>query len=284
MFLNGKGLKALVVIYIVIVQISCEIVTIEDGQIEGTEMTSRMNRNFHAFLRIPFAEPPLGDLRFRAPRPNKPWNGTLDATKYGPICMQKAYVGSFLSEDCLQLNVFTRELPSIGAYLLKPVIVYIHGGGFERGSAIQQGPHYLMDRDIVLVTINYRLGAFGFLATGTADAVGNAALKDQTLALQWVQKNIIKFGGNPLSVTLSGLSVGAHSATAQMISPMARGLFHKVIAMSGAITWFKPLRKEHLKEARQLAANVNCFYEDESTLINCLKNVRSLSSHSILYM
>jgi carboxylesterase type B len=116
--------------------ISCEIVEIEDGKVEGTQLQSRLGENFLAFFQIPYAEPPLGDLRFRAPLPVKPWSGTINGTKPGPICFQ-LYHREGASEDCLQLNVFTKDLQGS-----LPVVVFIHGGGFEQGSALDQGNPY----------------------------------------------------------------------------------------------------------------------------------------------
>jgi carboxylesterase type B len=116
--------------------VCCEIVEIEDGKVEGTQLQSRLGENFLAFFRIPFAEPPVGKLRFRAPLPVKPWNGTINGTIPGPICFQP-YHREGASEDCLQLNVFTKDLEGS-----LPVVVFIHGGGFEQGSANDQGNHF----------------------------------------------------------------------------------------------------------------------------------------------
>lgn len=185
----------------------CELVDIEDGIINGTLMKTRSDESFHAFLKIPFAEKPLSNLRFKAPQPVTKWNGVLQATKFSPMCMQvNVLSNSEVSEDCLYLNVFTKNLQANTN--LKPVIVYIHGGAFQLGSASDHEPNLLMERDIVLVSINYRLGALGFLSMGTEEIPGNAGFKDQVLALRWVQKNIVKFGGNPELVTLMGNSAG----------------------------------------------------------------------------
>jgi acetylcholinesterase len=130
-----------------------------------------------------------------------------------------------------------------------------------------------MDRDIVLVTFNYRLSALGFLATGTKDATGNMGLKDQALAIQWVNRNIAKFGGNSESLTVAGLSAGAHAATAHMVSDMSKDLIHGVIALSGAITWQKGLQSSHVEEAQALAASLGCS-TNVNELVECLKGVR----------
>lgn len=251
-----------------------EVLTIEDGIIEGSYMETRSAEKFHSFLKIPFAEPPVDELRFLAPVSKRPWSGILDCTAYGPICMQPNTWGHpSISEDCLHLNVFTKNLPKTNNVGLKPVIVYIHGGGFETGSAMEHGPEYLMERDIVLVTINYRLGAFGFLAVESADIPGNAGLKDQSLALKWVQKNIERFGGDPGKVTIAGLSAGAYSVTGHMMSRMSQGLFQNVIAMSGALAWQKKLQTNNIGDVKLLAGKINCTIDTIDEIIQCLKKV-----------
>jgi len=235
-------------------------------------MQTRSGVLFNAFLGIPFAAAPIGELRFRAPIPNQPWNGTLNGTIFGPMCMQ-AGAGPFASEDCLQLNVFTKNLPSNETVELKPVIAFIHGGGFEYGTAINHGPQYLLDRDIVLVTINYRLGAFGFMGVGTADVSGNQGLKDQSLAFRWIRNNIHHFGGDPERVTISGLSAGSFSVTAHMVSPMSQGLFHNVIGQSGSIaSQIKP-DSNNTDIVMELARRVNCTTSTIDDMVSCLRNV-----------
>lgn len=249
---------------------SAQIVSTLEGNVEGTVMASRLGRTFHAFLKIPFAKPPIGDLRFESPQPIEPWTGTLNGTVYGPQCFQPGpRLDLGMSEDCLQLNVFTTNL--IGN---SPVILFIHGGSFEFGTGIDQGgPHNLMDREVVVVSINYRLGAFGFMATGTRESPGNLGFKDQVMALQWVQRNIRRFGGNPDLVTISGLSAGSVAVTAHMLSPMSKGLFHRAIAISGAITGFSDLPKDYLNVAKKLGAKLNCGTENTADLVACLKTV-----------
>lgn len=243
-----------------------EFVEISDGRIEGTVMTTRLGSSFHAFLRIPFAIPPVGELRFEESRPVEPWSGVLDCTEYGPMCVQRS--SREMSEDCLHLNVFTKSLNDS-----KPVIVYYHGGALESGSAVVQGPQNLMDRDVVLVTVNYRLGLLGFLATGTAEGPGNNGLKDQILALKWVQKNIEKFGGDKTKVTITGFSAGAHSVSTHMASPMASGLFHNVIAVSGSPFWPDHSRTDYLEYAQTIAKALNCTISTVGEMKNCLKLV-----------
>ena len=259
---------------LIIVLVNGAIVEIEDGKIEGGELVSRLGVTFDAFLAIPYAEPPLNDLRFQPPVPVKPWDGVFNAKNYGPFCMQKSMgsPGNPTSENCLQLNVFTKNL---GNSQLKPTIVFIHGGAWEIGSGVDSNPVMMMDRDVVFVTINYRLGAFGFLSTGTADAYGNMALKDQTLALKWVKKNIEHFGGDSSRITIAGFSAGAHSVTAQIVSPMARDLIQGAIAMSGGIAWKSKLLTDYLKTAQKLAEKLDCEVDDVKEMVECLKTVIS---------
>lgn len=251
---------------------SSQIIQIEDGLIEGRVMETRSGLPFNAFLGIPFAEPPIGDLRFRAPLPNQPWNGTLNCTVFGPMCKQSGS-GLIGSEDCLQLNVFTKNLPFNETVQLKPVIAYIHGGGFEQGTAINHGPEYLMDRDIILVTIQYRLGAFGFMGVGTADVSGNQGLKDQSLGLRWIRNNIHHFGGDRDRVTITGLSAGSLSVTAHMVSPMSAGLFQNVIGLSGSIASQVRPDSNNTDIVMELARRVNCTTQTIESMISCLRNV-----------
>lgn len=234
-------------------------------------MQSRSGVPFNAFLSIPFAEPPIGALRFRSPVPKQPWNGVLDCTMFGPMCIQQ-WSGLFGSEDCLQLNVFTKNLPSNDTIELKPVIAFIHGGGFESGTALNHRPEYLMDRDIILVTIQYRLGAFGFMALEIPEIAGNQGLKDQTLALRWIRSNIHHFGGDPNRVTLGGLSAGSVSVVAHMVSPMSQGLFQNVIAQSGSVASHMRPEPNNIELVKDVAARVNCTTETIDAMINCLQN------------
>lgn len=259
--------------------VSAEIVEIDNGEVEGTTLNSRLGRTFHAFMGIPYAEPPTGNLRFQAPVPVTSWAGVLSATSYGPMCHQipRTVTTIEMSEDCLQINVFS---PDLNGSL--PVIVYVFGGGFVYGSGIEQGrPENLMDRDVVVANFNYRLGALGFLALGTAEVPGNAAMKDQVLALQWIQRNIASFGGNPNSVTIVGLSAGGVSVTGHMISRMAQGLFHRVISISGAIASRRSRSTDTgLDAARRLALSLNCIETtDIDVMVNCLREVFFAPNH-----
>ncbi|WP_375398095.1 carboxylesterase/lipase family protein [uncultured Sphingomonas sp.] len=194
-----------------------------------------------AFKGIPYASPPVGPLRWRPPQPAARWTSPRDATRFGTPCFASPLPGPpsrvVESEDCLTLNVWT---PPAGVTGKRPVMVWIHGGGFVFGSSAQPGYDgtALAKRGVVLVSINYRLGVLGFLAHPALDregpASGNYGLQDQIAALRWVRANIAAFGGDPANVTIFGESAGAHAVGMLMASPPARGLFAKAIAESGA--------------------------------------------------
>ncbi|XP_053596613.1 juvenile hormone esterase-like [Microplitis demolitor] len=251
-------------------------VTTPLGKIIGTQMVSRRGRNINAFLGIPYAQPPIGPLRFKNPEPVKPWIGTLMATNDVPVCGQRDEYTNILfgQEDCLYLNVYS---PKLDPDKLLPTMVYIHGGAFQRGDAkpTSLGPNYLLDKDIVLVTIQYRLGVTGFLSTGDASAPGNFGLKDQTLALKWVQSNIDNFGGDPASVTLFGQSAGSVSVNYQVLSATAKGLFHRYIAQSGSslCPWSFANSTSYKSYAYSLGNTFECPNKTSQELIECLRQV-----------
>ncbi|XP_063379372.1 esterase FE4-like [Cydia fagiglandana] len=203
------------------------IVTVKQGKLQGATDTLYDGSTYYSFKGIPYAQPPVGQLRFRAPLPPQSWKGIRHATEYGTICMQTGSVFQG-SEDCLFLNVFTKSLHG-----RTPVMVYIHGGAYISGSGNEFGPKFLVKQDVVLVTLNYRLEVLGFLSVETPEVPGNAGMKDQVAALKWIKENIAKFGGDPDNITIFGESVGACSVTHHISSPMTKGLFHKVIAQSG---------------------------------------------------
>jgi len=207
-------------------------VTIAGGRLKGVTTGSGA-----VFKGIPFASSPVGDLRWREPAPVKPWSGIRDATKFGSRCMQ---TGRDTSEDCLYLNIWTPEWPPKSR---KPVMLWIHGGGnfAGAGSDAMYDGESLARHDVVLITANYRLGVFGFFAYPelTAESPhhssGNYGLMDQIAALKWVRDNIPKFGGDPQNVTIFGESAGSIDINILMTSPLARGLYARVIGESGPV-------------------------------------------------
>jgi bile salt-stimulated lipase len=192
-------------------------VTTTTGQVQGIQLsTGILQPNYFAFKGIPYAEPPIGNLRFRNPVPHRGWSGVRDASEHGEHCPHSGWFGldSGGVEDCLFLNVYSSSLTGSRA-----VMVWIHGGAFDSGSGDSwvYGPDFLVNDGVVVVTINYRLGALGFLATGDGAAQGNWGLKDMVEALRWVRSNIARFGGNPNAVTVFGESAGSASVSLKRV-------------------------------------------------------------------
>lgn len=203
------------------------------------------------------------------------------------MCPQPNRPLSAMSEDCLRLNVYTKSLPFDGDRLLKPVIVYIPGGGYYVGSGLSTdygGPKYLLERDIVLVTINYRLATLGFLALGIAEVPGNAGFKDMVFALRWVKANIPYFGGDPDSVTVLGNSAAAMAIPLLMVSPMAAGLFHRGILMSGGIGVQFQTPPEQIYLGERQAKIMNCSETGSvDGIYRCLKTADAFVMSTNLY-
>ena len=211
------------------------VVTTGSGQVRGS-----VADGVTTFKGIPYAAPPFGANRFREPQPVEPWSGVRDALTYGPtpphVAISRARWTTLLpdpiipGEDCLNLNIWSPDLGSVGL----PVMIWIPGGAFVHGSnavSWYDGRHFARD-GVVCVTINYRLGADGFLYLG--DGIANLGLLDQIAALNWVQENIAAFGGDPNNVTIFGQSAGAMSVATLLAMPRAEGLFRRAIAQSGA--------------------------------------------------
>jgi para-nitrobenzyl esterase len=260
------------------------------GSISGTTSTSG---DIHIFKGIPFAKPPIGALRWKAPQPVTPWQGALKCETFGPSPMQAtpapywAYTSEFLipekpmSEDCLYLNVWTgAKTPSDR----RPVIVFIYGGGFiSGGTAIPVYDGEAMARkDVVFVSVNYRLGIFGFLchpwltAESGHQASGNYGLLDLIAALRWVQENIAAFGGDPSNVTIAGESAGSISVNCLVASPLAKGLFHRAIGESGAAVTRGFTSPATLKEVERAG-------QETTTQLNVadLKSLRALPADKL---
>ncbi|XP_038048140.1 cholinesterase 1-like [Patiria miniata] len=287
-FLLGKSL--IVLSFLVAVTTSQPRVTVEQGVIEGTtetfmedEFTGAGGTKVDVFKGIPFAEPPLGELRFKPPVQKTAWSGVFDATYLRPACLQDPFyaytLGFEMDEDCLQLNIFAPNQRVAGG---AAVMVWIHGGGFTFGSAVQRvynGLPLAAVGDVIIVTVNYRLGVFGFLSTDDEASPGNIAMLDNVMALKWVQQNIEAFGGDKQRVTIFGESAGAVNVGFLVLSEMAKGLFSQAIIESGGSISQEvgPLTEDGDKVLRerafQLGETVGCSTSDSAALITCLQDV-----------
>ncbi|CAH1238965.1 CES2 [Branchiostoma lanceolatum] len=260
------------------------VVSTPSGQVRGTVRSAPAisNKPVFTFLGIPFAAPPVGDLRFRPPEPVVPWEGVMDADEFGPNCPQnlaivRATFPTFIplalphdtvSEDCLVLNILTTSL-GISAPL--PVMVWIPGGFFTSGTGSMYNFTALAAyQDVVVVTINYRLGALGFLSTGDDNAPGNYGLLDQIQALRWIKLNIRGFGGDPDRVTIFGVSGGGVSVSYLLLSPLSSGLFHRAIAQSGTALTI-PTTPNPLAAATAQAEEVGCEHQNVKAMMSCLR-------------
>ena len=250
------------------------------------ESTAAAKEGVRSFKGIPFAQPPVGDLRWREPQPVKNWTGARNAGQFGPRCMQRTSPGADywfrsngMSEDCLYLNVWT---PAKSGHEKLPVLVYIFGGGFQNGDGSE--PRYdgesMARRGMVAVSVNYRTNIFGFFVhpeltkESAHHAAGNYGLLDQVAALQWVQKNIAAFGGDPKHVTIAGESAGSISVSALMASPLSKNLMAAAIGESGAA--FSSLPPQPLADAEQ-----NGLKFAAAAGVNSLAALRAMTAEQI---
>ncbi|KAL1423081.1 hypothetical protein MTO96_021463 [Rhipicephalus appendiculatus] len=264
-----------------------KVVSTTSGLVRGTIVHTTAGPA-RAFFGIPYAEPPVGDLRFRKPVPKKHWKGVLNATSTPILCVQlpvhlnahfTVKSSDAMAEDCLFLNVIApiQEKPR-----LKPVIVYLHGGAFSHGGIslkVFDASELAVKGDVVVVTVAYRLGPFGFLYMDIEEAPGNMALNDQLLALRWVKANARVFCGNPDAITLMGQSSGSMSVGFHMMWRQSKGLFRRVIMQSGS-----PLspavistKTEAAHRAMVLASHLGCD-RDGSRKLTRVESVRCLRS------
>ncbi|XP_044585589.1 venom carboxylesterase-6-like [Cotesia glomerata] len=248
------------------------------GGIRGFYDYSEHGRKYMAFEGIPYAKPPVGDLRFRPPQKMKSWSGDMVAIKTGPPCTQYIHtpidakeriVGS---EDCLYLNVYK---PVTESTKKMPVIVWIHGGAFQWHMESKDGqftkPHYLMDRDVILVTFSYRVGPLGFMSTGDEHISGNMGLKDQNMAIHWVKENIEGFGGDSENISLFGLSAGGVSVHYHYLSPLSRGLFKRGLSFSGNALNCWAITEGAPEKAKKVAMTVGCPTTNTEEMVKCLR-------------
>jgi len=256
----------------------------EAGTVEGS---TSADGKVQVFKGIPYAAPPVGALRWKEPQPAPSWQGTRPAKEFGARCMQARVFDDMVfrdaapSEDCLYLNVWTPKAAS-GANL--PVMVWIYGGGFQAGATSeprQEGEH-LAHKGVVVVSMNYRLGIFGFFShpeltkESPHHASGNYGLQDQAAALQWVRKNIAAFGGDPDNVTIFGESAGSFSVSALMASPTSKGLIHRAIGESGAF-FGRTLNAKPLADSEQDGVKFS-----QAIGVDTLEKLRAMTSQQIL--
>jgi para-nitrobenzyl esterase len=275
-------------------------------RVEGGELQGVLADGVESFKGIPYAAPPVGELRWRPTQPAAPWTGVRQAAEFGADCMQGRFgpppapgapPGRVPSEDCLFLNVWRPATATPGAKL--PVMVWIHGGGFMGGSGASPSTSgtQFAKQGVLLVSVNYRLGRFGFFAFPALsrerpeETKGNYAYMDQIAALQWVKRNIAAFGGDPNNVLIFGFSAGGVSVHSLLASPMARGLFHKAIAESGgsrdSVLTARPMREDGVDpnypvSAETIGINFARSMGIEGTDAAALAKLRALSADEVL--
>ncbi|KAL1140509.1 hypothetical protein AAG570_000439 [Ranatra chinensis] len=268
-------------------------VILKQGPLSGLYEKSANGRRFSSFYGVPYAKPPVGQYRFQDAEPAEPWVGTFNASIKPSVCLQYDYFQYQTSnavngeEDCLYANVFSPKSYSHGSGdQLLNVIVFIHGGAFMFANGASFAPYFIMDKNVVLVTFNYRLGPLGFLSTEDEVIIGNYGMKDQVLLLKWVRDNIISFGGDPNRVTITGLSAGGSSVHYHMLSKKSKGLFRSAVAMSG--TALNPwAQTEGAREkAFRLGSVLGCHVTESLQLLSCLRDrpARHIVYHSRIFM
>lgn len=246
------------------------VVTTDSGALRGTT-----DQGAREFLGVPYAAPPVYDLRFQPPQPVTPWTGVRDATRQGPACIQFQFSGikndQSVNEDCLYLDIYTPQDAKPGDNL--PVLFWMHGGGHTQGTGVIYGGQRFADlTHSIFVSINYRLGAYGFLALPQLGAgSGNYGLLDEIAALKWVNDNIAAFGGNSRNITIDGQSAGSGAVCDMLASPLAKGLFERGILESGPCNGSQPPSVADADALGQkFAAAAGCA--DPSAVVSCLKN------------
>ena len=262
------------------------LVCLEDAEsgpcFQGSWLTTIKGNRFASFQGIRYAEPPVGELRFKSPQPFTYQSGSVVDVSATSTVMCTQYAGGTEpagQEDCLILNVYVPE-SALADNEQRAVMVWIHGGGLVVGSnAIDTGDKYspfpLIDNDVIVVTINYRLSYLGFMFMGTEDVPGNAGLRDQSMALTWVRDNIAQFGGDPGQVTLFGQSAGSWSVSYHLTSPLSSGLFQRVIMQSGTSVSqsSSPVTPERALRAQQIVAEfLNCTQATTDEVLQCMQS------------
>jgi carboxylesterase type B len=255
-------------------------VQLPDGPIRGREGSTFTNKQYYIFEKIPYATPPVGELRFKAPIPPPSWDEPLDTVNLDVTCYQQNANSDAESEDCLYINVYTPQLPSEDETVALPVMLYIHGGGFIGGSGRGVHAERIINEDVVFAAINYRLGPFGFMSTQDEVIPGNNGLKDQHLALQWAHDNIHLFGGDPDKITIFGQSAGSASVAYHLINQNSKDLFRGAILQSGSFLSPWAFQRKSKEIAFATAAFLNDTFQtnsDSNALLEFLQGVDAKS-------
>ncbi|XP_031630361.1 esterase E4-like [Contarinia nasturtii] len=262
-----------------LVVVNCEnvykIVKTKSGPIRGlVQKTLWYEEEYYSFRGIPYAKPPVGGLRFKAPEPFEVWTDPFDAFRYGRMCSQIQRDSLTTSENCLFLNIFTPDTTGRGKL---PVIFVIHGGLYAAGSGDDSrwGPDFFIENDVIVVTINYRLGAMGFMSLGSSDYSGNMGMKDQQLALKWIHDNIDAFGGDNNRITICGISAGSKSIGFHLFNKESSKNFNQILGISGVANAAQAYQKGDHKCLMRIffqKHNSRCPHSDDE-LIEFLQNV-----------
>ncbi|XP_043840656.1 liver carboxylesterase 1-like isoform X2 [Dromiciops gliroides] len=267
-------------------QASTPIVDTQYGKVQGKYMSLKgFNKAVQVFLGVPFAKAPLGSLRFTPPQPPEPWDYVKITTTYPPMCIQDKDEGQLfsnlftnrnekisleMSEDCLYLNIYSPA--DLTKKMKLPVMVWIHGGGLLTGAAsTYDGLALSTLENVVVVTIQYRLGILGFYSTGDEHAGGNWGYLDQVAALHWIQKNIASFGGDPGSVTIFGESAGGGCVSALIVSPLAKNLFHRAISQSGVVLMESLFSSDIKLVTEKITKLIGCKITTSASMVSCIR-------------
>lgn len=267
-----------IVLLLLTISVNAEdvIVTTKYGQVRGFPIQTTGGHKANIFLGIPYAAPPVNELRFEKPTEPEPWEGVLNATEFAPTCLphDRTAKNNHSSEDCLYLNIIAPSKENITANK-SAVMIWIHGGAYCVGGAVQYGYTGITDnfvsRDILVVTIQYRLGPYGFLSDGTSEFAGNYGLWDQSAAIKFVKENIEAFGGDPEHITLFGSSAGGGSVDAHTISPHSNKNFFASISMSGSALSPWAYGEEVVKVTKDLSNALNCTDTESKAVKSCLR-------------
>lgn len=275
-----------------------EIIQTHSGLIRGKKIKA-LNNDVYAYLGIPYAKPPIGKLRFREPQPVSVWDNVYNATVMSPICMQDPFFPQlewvprnrrYMSEDCLYLNIWV----PVQKIDNKPfsTMVWIHGGAFNTGTSnmdVHYGRFLASIGNVIVVTLNYRLGAFGFLNLGNKKVQGNMGMLDQVMALKWINRNIENFGGDRNEITVFGSSVGSVSVSNHILSPLTKGLFKRAILQSGGNynPSFLVDPSVNVKVSEKFVISIGCVEKEAScahlqTEIDCFENEKAYTDDDTL--